>query len=36
MATKNVTYENFEIEVLKSVKPTLVDFGQNGVNRASK
>ena len=26
MATKNVTDENFEIEVLKAVKPTLVDF----------
>ncbi|MBA1338564.1 MAG: thioredoxin 1 [Pelagibacterales bacterium] len=26
MATKNVTDENFEIEVLKSSKPTLVDF----------
>ena len=26
MATKNVTDENFEIEVLKSTKPTLVDF----------
>jgi len=26
MATKNVTDENFEIEVLKSAKPTLVDF----------
>ena len=26
MATKNVTDENFETEVLKAVKPTLVDF----------
>ena len=26
MSTKNVTDENFETEVLKSVKPTLVDF----------
>ena len=26
MATKNVTDENFEIEVLKADKPTLVDF----------
>ena len=26
MATKNVTDENFEAEVLKAVKPTLVDF----------
>ena len=26
MATKNVTDENFEIEVLKSDKPILVDF----------
>ena len=26
MATKNVTDENFEIEVLKASKPTLVDF----------
>ena len=26
MSTKNVTDENFEIEVLKAVKPTLVDF----------
>ena len=26
MATKNVTDENFEIEVLKALKPTLVDF----------
>ena len=26
MATKNITDENFETEVLKSAKPTLVDF----------
>ena len=26
MATKNITDENFDNEVLKSVKPTLVDF----------
>ena len=26
MATKNITDENFETEVLKSSKPTLVDF----------
>ena len=26
MATKNVTDENFELEVLKADKPTLVDF----------
>jgi len=26
MATKNITDENFEAEVLKSNKPTLVDF----------
>ena len=26
MATKNVTDENFETEVLKAAKPTLVDF----------
>ena len=26
MATKNVTDENFETEVLKAIKPTLVDF----------
>ena len=26
MTTKNVTDENFEIEVLKATKPTLVDF----------
>ena len=26
MATKNITDQNFEIEVLKSSKPTLVDF----------
>ena len=26
MATKNVTDENFETEVLKANKPTLVDF----------
>ena len=26
MATKNITDENFEKEVLKSSKPTLVDF----------
>ena len=26
MPTKNITDENFEIEVLKSSKPTLVDF----------
>ena len=26
MATKNVTDENFETEVLKSVKPAVVDF----------
>ena len=26
MTTKNVTDENFEIEVLKAPKPTLVDF----------
>ena len=26
MTTKNVTDENFETEVLKAVKPTLVDF----------
>ena len=26
MATKNVTDQNFEIEVLKASKPTLVDF----------
>ena len=26
MATKNVTDENFETEVLKASKPTLVDF----------
>ena len=26
MATKNVTDENFETEVLKTAKPTLVDF----------
>ena len=27
MATKNITDENFETEVLKANKPTLVDFG---------
>ena len=26
MATKNITEENFEAEVLKATKPTLVDF----------
>jgi len=26
MATKNITDENFEVEVLKAAKPTLVDF----------
>ena len=26
MATKNITDENFEAEVLKAAKPTLVDF----------
>ena len=26
MATKNLTDENFETEVLKAIKPTLVDF----------
>ena len=26
MATKNITDENFETEVLKATKPTLVDF----------
>ncbi len=26
MATKNITDENFEAEVLKATKPTLVDF----------
>jgi thioredoxin 1 len=26
MATKNITDQNFETEVLKAVKPTLVDF----------
>ena len=26
MATKNITDENFEAEVLKAKKPTLVDF----------
>ena len=26
MATKNITDENFDTEVLKAVKPTLVDF----------
>jgi len=26
MATKNITDENFEAEVLKSTKPTIVDF----------
>ena len=26
MTTKNVTDENFELEVLKAAKPTLVDF----------
>ena len=26
MATKNITDENFDIEVLKASKPTLVDF----------
>ena len=26
MATKNITDENFEVEVLKAAKPTLVEF----------
>ena len=32
MATKQVTDDNFENEVLKSEKPVLVDFGLNGVD----
>ena len=36
MTTKNVTDENFETEILKADKPTLVDFGQNGVVLVNK
>ena len=36
MATKNVTDENFETEVLKADKPTLVDFWQSGAVLVSK
>ena len=36
MATKSVTDGNFETDVIKSEKPTVVDFWQNGVDLANK
>ena len=36
MATVSVTDDNFDSEVLKSSKPIVVDFGQNGVAHANR
>ena len=36
MATVNITDESFDKEVLKSEKPIVVDFWQNGVVHVNK
>ncbi len=36
MTTKNITDQNFETEVLKAVKPTLVDFWAEWCDHANR